>query len=235
MFANITNFFKKIKKIQEGRVNKESAKERLHLVLLQDRANVSADFLEMMKQEIIEVIKKYIEVDENEIDVKLTNKQNSDGTTGAPALYANIPIVGIKNETRKMSNKLNLEKLGNKKSKDKNNKEKKEKNNSSSNNENKDVKNDENKKVDEEKDNKSLEKETKSDSKKKQNSENSQEKNDKENSKETNVSKQEKVDEKVNDVKEKIEENNQENQEEKVESKKENTNKNKSKKKKKKR
>ena len=130
MFANFTNFFKKIKKIQEGRVNKESAKERLHLVLLQDRANVSADFLDMMKQEIIEVIKKYIDIDEKEIDVKLTNKQNSDGTTGAPALYANIPIVGIKDETRKMSNKLNLEKLGDKKSKNKNNKEKKDKNNS---------------------------------------------------------------------------------------------------------
>lgn len=144
MFANITNFFKKIKKIQEGRVNKESAKERLHLVLLQDRANVSADFLEMMKQEIIEVIKKYIDIDENEIDVKLTNKQNSDGTTGAPALYANIPIIAIKDETRKMSNKLNLEKSDEKKSKDKNNKEKKDKNSSNSDNENKDLKKQEN-------------------------------------------------------------------------------------------
>ena len=38
--------------------SKEAAKERLHLVLMQDRANVSADFLELMKQEIIEVIKK---------------------------------------------------------------------------------------------------------------------------------------------------------------------------------
>ena len=35
-----------------------------------------------------------------EIDVKLTNKPNSDGTTGAPILYANIPIVSIKNESR---------------------------------------------------------------------------------------------------------------------------------------
>ena len=51
-----------------------------------------------MRQEIIDVIKKYIEVDEDEIDVRLTNKQNTDGTTGAPALYANIPIVNIKQE-----------------------------------------------------------------------------------------------------------------------------------------
>ena len=83
--------------------SRDAAKERLHLVLMQDRANVSADFLEMMKQEIIEVIKKYIDVDENSIDVKLTNKVNSDGTTGAPALYANIPIVSLKDETKKVN------------------------------------------------------------------------------------------------------------------------------------
>ena len=53
-----------------------------------------------MKQEIIEVIKKYIEVDETAIDVRLTNKENADGTNGAPALYANIPIMNIKDEVR---------------------------------------------------------------------------------------------------------------------------------------
>ena len=72
---------------------------------MQDRANVSADFLELMKQEIIEVIKKYIEVDEGAIDVRLTNKENEDGTNGAPALYANIPIKNIKNEARKVDSK----------------------------------------------------------------------------------------------------------------------------------
>ena len=106
MFDNILNFFKKIlKKESQTSNSKDTAKERLHLVLLQDRANVSADFLDLMKQEIIEVIKKYIEIDEGAIDVRLTNKENSDGTNGAPALYANIPIVNIKDETRKIANK----------------------------------------------------------------------------------------------------------------------------------
>ena len=106
MFDNILKFLKKmIKKEEKSSTSKDTAKERLHLVLLQDRANVSADFLDMMKQEIIEVIKKYIEIDESAIDVRLTNKENSDGTNGAPALYANIPIVNIKDETRKMANK----------------------------------------------------------------------------------------------------------------------------------
>ena len=65
-----------------------------------EELNVSADFLDLMKQEIIDVIKKYIEVDEKEIDVRLTNQANDDGTNGAPALYANIPIVNIKNELK---------------------------------------------------------------------------------------------------------------------------------------
>lgn len=101
MFEGITNFFKRIgKKDQLEASSKDTAKERLHLVLMQDRANVSADFLDMMRKEIIEVIKKYIDVDENDIDVRLTNRTNEDGTTGAPALYANIPIAGIREEAK---------------------------------------------------------------------------------------------------------------------------------------
>ena len=104
MFESIMKFFNKLRKKEEKVApnSKEAAKERLHLVHMQDRANVSADFLELMKQEIIEVIKKYIDIDEGAIDVRLTNKENEDGTNGAPALYANIPILNIKNEARKI-------------------------------------------------------------------------------------------------------------------------------------
>ena len=126
MFENIINFFKNIGKKEENKKTQESskdaAKERLHLVLMQDRANVSADFLELMKQEIIDVIKKYIEVDEKEIDVRLTNKENDDGTNGAPALYANIPILNIKNDARKIGKK----ELEEKEDKEKNKTENKE-------------------------------------------------------------------------------------------------------------
>ena len=106
MFESIMKFFKKIKK-SEKEDSKNTAKERLHLVLAQDRANISADFLELMKQEILEVIKKYIDIDEKEIDVRLTNKEGEDGSVGAPALYANIPIITIKNEARKLEGEVN--------------------------------------------------------------------------------------------------------------------------------
>ena len=102
MFESIMNFLKKMTKKEDQTLkSKDAAKERLHLVLMQDRANVSADFLDLMKQEIIEVIKKYIDIDESAMDVRLTNKENNDGTNGAPALYANIPIINIKDEARK--------------------------------------------------------------------------------------------------------------------------------------
>lgn len=106
MLENFTTFIKKKGKKEPSDKSKNAAKERLHLVLMQDRANVSADFLEMMKMEIVDVIKKYIDVDETDMDVKLENRVNDDGTSGAPALYANIPIVGINEEKKKESNEI---------------------------------------------------------------------------------------------------------------------------------
>ena len=99
MFESITNFFKNFGKSDKKDNNsKDTARERLHLVLMQDRANISADFIDLMRQEIIEVIKKYVDIDEREIDVRMTNEQNDDGSNGTPSLYANIPIINIKND-----------------------------------------------------------------------------------------------------------------------------------------
>lgn len=106
MLENVTPFWKKTGKKEPADKSKDAAKERLHLVLMQDRANVSADFLDMMKQEIVDVIKKYIDVNETDMDVKLENRTNNDGTTGAPALFANIPIVGINEEKKKESEEI---------------------------------------------------------------------------------------------------------------------------------
>ena len=108
MFENIVKLFKGLGKNDNTAKSKDAAKERLHLVLM-DRANISADFLALMKQEIIEVIKKYIDVDENAIDVRLTNKSNEDGTTGAPVLYANIPIMSVKEEAKEEARKIKAE------------------------------------------------------------------------------------------------------------------------------
>ena len=147
MFESIMNFFKKMTKKEEQTLkSKDAAKERLHLVLMQDRANVSADFLDLMKQEIIEVIKKYIDIDEGAMDVRLTNKENDDGSNGAPALYANIPILNIKDEVRQTAEvkKCDEKKEENKEDKEETKKadnDEKQKNANKQDENNKDIKN----------------------------------------------------------------------------------------------
>lgn len=90
MFANIFKFFKK----EES--SKDLAKERLKLVLIHDKANVSPQFLEMVKGEIIKVIKKYMEIDEDALDIQLTKTKSDESDRIVPALVANIPILNVK-------------------------------------------------------------------------------------------------------------------------------------------
>ncbi|NLM75708.1 MAG: cell division topological specificity factor MinE [Clostridiaceae bacterium] len=80
--------------------SKDVAKERLKLVLIHDRANVSPQFLEMVKSEIIKVIQNYMEIDEESLDIQLTRTNSDDGERVVPALVANIPIKNMKNAGR---------------------------------------------------------------------------------------------------------------------------------------
>ncbi len=104
VFEPLISFLKNLQKKEKETASKDKAKERLQLVLMQDRASVSPDFFEMMKKEIIEVIKKYIEIDEEALEVQLTRGfEDGDGT--GPALYANIPIKNIKPVAKKVEEK----------------------------------------------------------------------------------------------------------------------------------
>ena len=80
--------------------SKDVAKERLKLVLIHDRSNVSPQFLEMVKSEIIKVIQNYMDIDEEALDIQLTKTNSDDGERVVPALVANIPIKGMKNAGR---------------------------------------------------------------------------------------------------------------------------------------
>ena len=77
--------------------SKDLAKERLKLVLIHDRANVSPQFLEMVKGEIMRVISNYMDVDEDCLDIQMTRTKSEDGERIVPALVANIPIKNVKN------------------------------------------------------------------------------------------------------------------------------------------
>ena len=86
--------------MRKKETSKDVAKERLKLVLIHDRSNVSPQFLEMVKSEIIKVIQNYMEIDEESLDIQLTKTNSDDGERVVPALVANIPIRGMKNAGR---------------------------------------------------------------------------------------------------------------------------------------
>jgi len=73
--------------------SKDIAKERLKLVLVHDRSNCSPELLEQIKNEIIQVLAKYVDVDESGLDIKISKAKEFDGK---PALMANIPIKDMK-------------------------------------------------------------------------------------------------------------------------------------------
>jgi len=62
------------------------AKERLKFVLIHDRANLSPGQLESLKDEIIRVISKYVEIDYHLVEISLTRDRNSQ------RLVADIPL-----------------------------------------------------------------------------------------------------------------------------------------------
>ena len=90
VFDSIFKFFRKEEK------SKDLAKVRLKLVLIHDKANVSPQFLEMVKGELIKVIKKYMEIDEDALDIQLTKVKSDEGDRIVPQLVANIPIINVK-------------------------------------------------------------------------------------------------------------------------------------------
>lgn len=70
--------------------SKQIAKERLRLVLVHDRVNVSPSLLEALKEDLLEVISKYMEIEETGLEVNLDKSDNS------VALVANIPVKRMK-------------------------------------------------------------------------------------------------------------------------------------------
>lgn len=71
--------------------SKDIAKERLRLVLVHDRVNVSPQFMEVLKEDMIRAISNYMEINEKEMEVNLTQT-----STSQVALVANIPVNRMK-------------------------------------------------------------------------------------------------------------------------------------------
>ena len=68
------------------------AKDRLKLVLVSDRANCSSEMMEMMKNDIIEVISRYMDIDAEALDVKITETESDSNNGTVPALVYNFGL-----------------------------------------------------------------------------------------------------------------------------------------------
>jgi len=81
------------------------AKDRLKLVLIYDRAGTTSndDMLDMIKREIMQVISKYVEIDESEFEIDLKSVQSEEEGMSSQ-LVANIPIKKIKQMVKNTSN-----------------------------------------------------------------------------------------------------------------------------------
>ena len=84
---NIFSFFSDKKK------SKDVAKNRLKMVLLQDKGGLSEEILTKLQKEIIDVISKYVEMDDATFGVEVVE---TDEGKLVNAFVANIPIKMIK-------------------------------------------------------------------------------------------------------------------------------------------
>lgn len=78
--------------------SKNVAKDRLKLVLVHDRVNVSSRYLELVKNDMIKVISNYMEIDEDGMEITVSSVER--GPVSTTRLVADIPIIGTKGRAR---------------------------------------------------------------------------------------------------------------------------------------
>ena len=74
-------------RLSGNRNSARTAKDRLKLVLIHDRTNLSPKVVDEMKDEIVDVISKYIEIDPKQVQISISH----DGRE--QRLVADIPLI----------------------------------------------------------------------------------------------------------------------------------------------
>lgn len=70
--------------------SRDIAKERLQLVLVQDRVNLPPEKMSQLKDELIQIISKYVEIEQEGIEISLTKSGRRSRLT------ADIPVIGAR-------------------------------------------------------------------------------------------------------------------------------------------
>ncbi|MDO4581579.1 MAG: cell division topological specificity factor MinE [Bacillota bacterium] len=74
----------------EAETTRAVAKERLRLVLVHDRIDMSETLMDQLREDLIDAIGKYMEIDKSGLEVSLSREE--DGV----ALVASIPVKNIR-------------------------------------------------------------------------------------------------------------------------------------------
>lgn len=83
------SFLSLFKKDEGTGRSKKVAKDRLKLVLIHDRANISPSIMEEIRKDIIASISKYVDIDVDRLNIEMAEVEDDGRKT---ALVANIPI-----------------------------------------------------------------------------------------------------------------------------------------------
>lgn len=85
--------FSKIFGSKQTKNSRQIAHDRLKLVLIHDRINISPEVMDAIKKDIIQVIARHLKIDQNTMDIFFEKDVE------AMALIANIPLKNVKRTT----------------------------------------------------------------------------------------------------------------------------------------
>ena len=91
LYNKVLGFFRQTEpEVTES--SKDTARNRLRVVLMQDRTNLTPELMERMRKELVELLSKYVEMDKDALELNL--EQDGDQV----ALMLSIPVIRAKDE-----------------------------------------------------------------------------------------------------------------------------------------
>lgn len=97
IYNTVAKFFRQQDEQASGDASKSVATNRLKLVLMQDRTNLTPKVLEQMRGELVDLLSKYLEMDKDLLELNF--EQEGDQV----ALMLSIPVIRAKDEDEILS------------------------------------------------------------------------------------------------------------------------------------
>ena len=91
LYNKVLGFFRQTEQ-EELESSKDTACNRLRVVLMQDRTNLTPELLQRMRRELVELLSKYVEMDKDALEL------NFDQEGDQMALMLSIPVIRAKDE-----------------------------------------------------------------------------------------------------------------------------------------